>query len=199
MAIAMLGAIKECGDLWKDTEALLKGRPTFLPFRNGEVKQWMQAVIYQVGTGILDLPKTPTVFDISDELSRHQVWSIQLHKAYASEELWKSCEAQKNLKDFSKGKGKGKSSGKDKDKKTSKTTNIAEDLKTLLLSKLQGKDKQLLDEIEAWAGRVGGADEYMYMGALIRIPSPIEEPVRRASGVDGIFFEMKLQGEDREE
>ena len=37
----------------------------------------------------------------------------------------------------------------------------AETLKTLLLSKLQGKDKQLLDEIEAWAGRVGGAEEYM--------------------------------------
>ena len=154
------------------------------------MKQWKQAVVFQVGTGNLDLPRTPTVFDVSDELAKHQVWSIQLHKAYATAELWKSCEAQKTIGEFA-GKGKGK--------KNNKNANIAETLKTLVLSKLQGKSKLLLDEVDAWAGRVVGADDHMYLDALLRVPTPLQEALRRSSGVDGIFFEAKLQGDARKE
>ena len=83
----MIGSVKEAIDQWKSHEALAKGRMTFLPCIKGSLKQWKQAVVFQVGTGNLDLPRTPTVFDVSDELAKHQVWSIQLHKAYATAEL----------------------------------------------------------------------------------------------------------------
>ena len=75
---------------------------------------------------------------------------------------------------------------------------IAETLKTVLIEKLKSRNTKELGEIEAWSGKITGAAGNQKMDALFRIPSHLEEIIRRASGKDGIYFERKMDTNERQ-
>ena len=178
LVLLVVGDYKLNSRHWKDEDALLRGQEAFIPVRQGDRRLVHKMVAFQVGTGTITLPKA-TVFEIDDEVDAFQIWSMQVRKRWAPEELWQAC--CKACKPTTSGVGK----------KFSASKLISETLKSLLLKKLEADDKA---DIEAWSGRADGKDSANFgcFDTLVRIPKEFEDHIRKVSGTDGIFLEKKL-------
>ena len=136
-------------------------------------------LIWQLGKPEVRVTQQPMKFDICEELAANTTWNMQLRQDLATKELWEAAMPTETATI--------------KDKKAMSKC-IVERFKTLLEDKLPNGDA---DGISVWLGRHRGDEGNGILEALIEVPKQLSVPVRRASGKDGILFELKADDETK--